>query len=63
MFGFLVKKMNLLTNEISKRIGLISWVVENMKNPNIEICSLIESRMNEIIVTYTVDALASTPNN
>ena len=49
--------------DLKKRIGLINWVVENMKNPNIEICSLIESRMNEIIVTYTVDALARTPNN
>ena len=29
--------------DLKKRIALISWVVENMKNPNIEICSLIES--------------------
>ena len=36
--------------DLKKRIGLINWVVENMKNPNIEICSLIESRMNEIIL-------------
>ena len=34
---------------LKKRIELINWVLENMKNPNVEICSLIESRMNETI--------------
>jgi len=33
----------------SKRIEVINWVLGNMKNPDIEICSLIESRMNETI--------------
>ena len=33
----------------SKRIELINWVLENMKNPNIQICAVIETRMNEII--------------
>ena len=33
----------------SKRIQLLNWVLDNMKNPDIEICSLIESRMNETI--------------
>ena len=33
--------------DIKKRIELINWVLENMKNPNVEICSLIESRMSE----------------
>jgi hypothetical protein len=28
---------------------LINWVLDNMKNPNIYICALIESKMNEII--------------
>jgi hypothetical protein len=28
---------------------LINWVLENMKNPEIEICSLMEARVNEII--------------
>ena len=37
--------------DLKKRIELINWVLENMKNPDIEICSLIESRMNEIILT------------
>ena len=33
----------------SKRIDLINWVLENMKNPDIRICAVIESKMNEII--------------
>ncbi len=35
--------------DLIKRIELINWVLENMKNPNVEICSLLESRMNETI--------------
>ena len=35
--------------DLKKRIELINWVLQNMKNPNVEICSLIESRMNETI--------------
>jgi hypothetical protein len=35
--------------DLAKRIELINWVLENMKNPNIYICALIESKMNEII--------------
>jgi hypothetical protein len=34
---------------LAKRIELINWVLENMKNPDIQICDLIESKMNEII--------------
>jgi len=37
--------------DLQKRIELINWVIENMKNPNIYICTLIESKMNEIIDT------------
>jgi len=33
----------------SKRIDLINWVLENMKNSEINICAVIESKMNEII--------------
>ena len=32
---------------LKKRIELINWVLQNMRNPNAEICSLIESRMNQ----------------
>ena len=35
--------------DLQKRIELINWVLENMKNPDIYICALIESKMNEII--------------
>jgi hypothetical protein len=34
---------------IQKRIELINWVLENMKNSDTDICSVIETRMNEII--------------
>jgi len=33
----------------SKRIEVINWVLENMKNPDIQICAVIESKMNQII--------------
>jgi hypothetical protein len=36
--------------EHSKRIELINWILENMKKPDIQICDLIESKMNEIIL-------------
>jgi hypothetical protein len=36
--------------DLTKRIELINWVLENMKNPDIQICDLIESKMNEIIL-------------
>ena len=35
--------------DLKKRIELFNWVLQNMKNPNVEICSLIECRMNETI--------------
>ena len=30
---------------------MINWVLENIKNTDVEICNLIESKMNEIILT------------
>ena len=36
---------------LQNRIELLNWTLENMKNPNIYICALIESKMNEIIET------------
>lgn len=35
--------------DLKKRIELINWTLQNMKNPNVEICSLIEFRMNETL--------------
>jgi hypothetical protein len=37
--------------DLQKRIELLNWTLENMKNPNIYICALIESKMNEIILS------------
>ena len=34
---------------LKKRVILINWVLDNMKNSNTDICSVIETRMNEII--------------
>jgi hypothetical protein len=36
--------------DLQKRIELLSWTLENMKNPNIYIRNLIESKMSEIKV-------------
>jgi len=43
------KDESIYKRDLIKRIELINWVLQNMKNPNVEICSLIKSRMNEII--------------
>ena len=44
--------------DLEKSIELLNWVLENMKNPGFEICGLIESKMNEIILainqTYSI---------
>jgi hypothetical protein len=34
---------------LQKRIELINWDLEKMKNPDIFICEIIESKMNGII--------------
>ncbi len=36
--------------DLKKRIELINWVLENMKNLDIPICDNIESKMREIIM-------------
>jgi hypothetical protein len=35
--------------DLQKRIELINWVLDIMKNPDVFICEIIESKMNEII--------------
>jgi 3-dehydroquinate synthetase len=35
--------------DLIKRIELINWVLEQMKNPDTYICAVIKSKMNEII--------------
>jgi len=36
--------------DLQKRIELINWVLEKMNDPNFQICDLIESKMNQIIL-------------
>jgi len=36
--------------DLAKRMELINWVLENMKNPNVQICQVMESKLNEIIL-------------
>ncbi|RPI81415.1 MAG: hypothetical protein EHM34_08660 [Nitrosopumilales archaeon] len=36
--------------DLQKRIELINWVLENMKNPDNNICKIIESKMDEILI-------------
>jgi hypothetical protein len=47
----------------SKRIELINWVLGNMKNPDISICEIIESKMNVIInkINQIDDAIEADP--
>ena len=35
--------------DLKKRVELINWVLEQMKNPDINICVTIENKMNDII--------------
>jgi hypothetical protein len=36
--------------DLQKRIEFINWVLENMKNPDNNICKIIESTMDEILI-------------
>jgi hypothetical protein len=40
---------NTYKRDLIKRIELINWVLEKMKNSDKNICEIIETRMNEII--------------
>ena len=44
------KEESVFKRDLIKRIELINWVLKNMKNPDVEICSLIESRMNNVVL-------------
>jgi hypothetical protein len=35
--------------DLAKRFELLNWVLEEMKKPDISICEVIETKMNEII--------------
>jgi hypothetical protein len=36
--------------DLTKRIELLSWVLEVLKNPEIQVCNILESKMKEIIL-------------
>lgn len=36
--------------DLSARVELLSWVLKNMKNPNIQICNILECSIKEIIL-------------
>jgi hypothetical protein len=45
----LEKENSTYKRDLKRRVELINWVLENMKNSDTDICSVIETRMKEII--------------
>ena len=45
----LEKENSVYKRDLIKRVELINWVLDNMKNSETNVCSVIETRMNEII--------------
>ena len=45
------KEESVYKRDLKKRLALLNWVLENMKNPDVEICNLLESRMNNVVLT------------
>ena len=43
------REESIYKRDLRKRIELINWVLQNMKNPDVEICSLIEYSKNETL--------------
>jgi hypothetical protein len=46
---WIYKAEGVYKRDLGKRIELMIWVLENMKNDDTDICKIIESRMDEII--------------
>lgn len=44
------KEESTYKRDLGKRIELLNWVLGNIKHPKSEICDLIETNMNEIIL-------------
>lgn len=36
--------------DLKKRVELINWVLDNIKNPSMQICEILESKMNDTIL-------------
>lgn len=47
----LEKENSTYKRDLIKRTELIHWVLENLKNPDTKISNLIQSKMNEVILT------------
>jgi hypothetical protein len=43
------KEEGIYKRDLGKRIELINWALENMKNPDTNICALIETKINGLI--------------
>jgi hypothetical protein len=52
------KEESTYKRDLKKRIELINWVLDNMKNSDVPICDLMESKMNETVLkinkTYSI---------
>ena len=45
------KEESTYKRDLKKRVELINWVLENTKNTDAAICELMESKMNEMILS------------
>ena len=43
------KEEGIYKRDLRKRIELLNWTLDNLKNPDIDICALIETKTNELI--------------
>jgi transcriptional regulator of aromatic amino acid metabolism len=43
------KQEGIYKRDLKKRIEVLNWVLQNMKNPETNICALIETKMNQLI--------------
>ena len=43
------KEESTYKRDLAKRVGLINWVLDNMRNSGTRICEIIESRINQTI--------------
>lgn len=53
------KEKRVLTKDISKRIELINLIIENLMSQDVQICELMESKINEIILPINQTHLMS----
>ena len=43
------KEDGIYKRDLKKRVELLNWTLENMKNPDIQICALIENKINQLV--------------